>query len=392
MTEDLTTINARLQAELNREIAARQEAESALRRERERGQRCLDAALSSGTDVTDRRQAEEAERASERRYRTLFEYAPDGILIADGESRYLDANPSICRMLGYARDELVGLSASDIVAGAEVEHIAPALYEIKFSSDYHREWQFRRKDGSLFTADVIARSMPDGNLLGVIRDVTERNRVVAALRETEERKRFALDNANVGIWDVDYATGLLRWSAISEAHYGVPIGTFPGTFEAFIERIHPDDRASSLAIIADAMKVGSDFTIQHRTIHPDGTVHWLHGAGRILLGEDGAPVRGVGISQDVTELHRLNDEIRRQRLQVFKATIRTVQDIVNNMLNSFQLVRLEAEGHLSAEILALIDGMVAEAALKLRMLGELETVSERAMAIGEGIDYPGAGS
>lgn len=71
--------------------------------------------LSIGTDITARRRAEEAQRASEARYRTLFEYAPDGILIADPASRYLDANPSICRMLGYARHELIGKLPVDIL-------------------------------------------------------------------------------------------------------------------------------------------------------------------------------------------------------------------------------------------------------------------------------------
>ena len=71
--------------------------------------------LSVGTDITEQKRAEEALRASEARYRTLFEYAPDGIVIADRESHYIDANASICRMLGYSRDELIGLHASDIV-------------------------------------------------------------------------------------------------------------------------------------------------------------------------------------------------------------------------------------------------------------------------------------
>ena len=82
-------------------------------------------------DVTERRQVEEARRASEARYRTLFDCAPDGIVIADLESYYIDANPSMCRMLGYSRDELIGLHASDIVAEEEVQHIAPALSVIK---------------------------------------------------------------------------------------------------------------------------------------------------------------------------------------------------------------------------------------------------------------------
>jgi PAS domain S-box-containing protein len=138
-----------------------------------------------GLDLTERRQAEEARRASEGRYRTLFEYAPDGIVIADQQSYYLDANTSLCRMLGYTRDEFIGLHASDIVAPVEVPHIGSALRVLNANSDHQREWQFRRKDGSVFPAEVIATQMPDGNLLAMIRDITERRAAELALREKE---------------------------------------------------------------------------------------------------------------------------------------------------------------------------------------------------------------
>ncbi len=123
---------------------------------------------------------------AEARYRALFEYAPDGILIADPHSRYLDANAQICRMLGYTRDELIGLHASDIVAVSEVPHIEPAIDAIRSTADYHREWIFRRKDGTTFSADVIATVMPDGNLLGVIRDVTERRLLEAQYQQAQK--------------------------------------------------------------------------------------------------------------------------------------------------------------------------------------------------------------
>lgn len=133
-------------------------------------------------DITDRRRTEDGRRASDARYRALFDYAPDGILIADSNSYYIDANPAICRMLGYSRDELIHLHARDIVANSESEYIVPALNAIKSKAEYNREWQFRRKDGSLFPAEVIGAMMPDGKLLGVIRDTTERHRTDARFR------------------------------------------------------------------------------------------------------------------------------------------------------------------------------------------------------------------
>jgi PAS domain S-box-containing protein len=92
---------------------------------------------------------EERRQAAETHYRTLFNHAPVGNLIADTASYYLDANEAMCRMLGYTREELIGLHASGIVVQSEIQHIEPALKAIKAESDYSRECPFRRKDGSV---------------------------------------------------------------------------------------------------------------------------------------------------------------------------------------------------------------------------------------------------
>jgi len=144
-----------------------------------------------GTDNTARRQAEEARLASEGRYRTLFENAPDGIVIADARGCYLDTNPRTSRMLGYGRDELVGLHASDIVVASGIENVEPASGATRSDSESAREWTFRRKDGSTFPAEVITSVMPDGNLMAMIRDITERKMAVEVIHRlnTDLEKR-----------------------------------------------------------------------------------------------------------------------------------------------------------------------------------------------------------
>jgi PAS domain S-box-containing protein len=160
-------------------------------------------------DITQRKKSEEARRTSEARYRALFDYAPDGIVIADPESYYIDANASACRMLGYAHGELIGLHATDIVVQTEVPHIATALGVIKARSAYHREWQFRRKNGSVFLADVMATQMPDGNLLGMVRDITESRRTELAFAASELRYRRLFETAKDGILILDAETGMV---------------------------------------------------------------------------------------------------------------------------------------------------------------------------------------
>jgi len=154
-------------------------------------------------DITERQHIDAALRESEARYRTLFEYAPDGIVIADSQSRYLDGNASICRMLGYTREEFVGLDAADIIAPAEHAYIEQTLISIKKNADYQREWHFRRKNGSLFEAEVITTMMPDGRVMAMIRDITERKQI----EEARDLFRALIDRSDDAIEVIDPEDG-----------------------------------------------------------------------------------------------------------------------------------------------------------------------------------------
>ncbi|HUG10529.1 MAG TPA: PAS domain S-box protein [Opitutaceae bacterium] len=152
--------------------------------------------LGSQLDITERRRIEAELRASESRFRALFEYAPDGILIASPNGVYLDANASACRLFSYSHEEFVGMDATMLAVESEVPHIAPALEQLQNARDYRREWRFRRKDGSEFPAEVIATTMPDGNIVAIVRDITRHilaeqrlehlNRVYAVLSDINQ--------------------------------------------------------------------------------------------------------------------------------------------------------------------------------------------------------------
>ena len=260
-------------------------------------------------DIGERKRAEEALRATEARYRTLFEYAPNGIVIANPESYYLDANASICKMLGYARDELVGLHAADIVAPGEIQRIGEALSTIKARDDYHREWQFRRKDGSLFPAEVLATQMPDGNLLAVISDISERKQAEKALYESENQFRTMLDGIPQLAW-IARPDGFIYW--YNQRWYDYTNTT--------LEQMQGDGWASvhdpaMLPLVMErwhhCLATGDPYEIEFPLKGADGNFRWFLTRCSSLKGEDGKILRWVGTNTDVSQ-RREDEEVIRQ--------------------------------------------------------------------------------
>jgi diguanylate cyclase (GGDEF)-like protein/PAS domain S-box-containing protein len=263
-----------------------------------------DNQLSTGADKEGIRQLAETP------YQTLFEQAPLGILIANTESYYLDANPTMCRMLGYTRDELIGLQASDIVVPAEIGHISPALQAIKQHRDYHREWQFRRKDGTVFSAEVTATTMPDGNLLGMVRDISERrlaeqeislkNTILLTQQETsldailvvgENEQILSLNQRFIELWGISPAVS----TGLDEPLLQSVAEQIEDT-EAFIARVR--------YLYAHRNEKSSD------EIHlRDGRI--IDGYSSPIKGHDGRYFGRIWYFRDVTESKRAQEALQR---------------------------------------------------------------------------------
>ena len=113
---------------------------------------------------------DETEPSSGDRYRQIVEEAADGIFLSDSDGTYLDVNEVGARMLGMTRDEVIGRKVSDIVSDSEQHALAEVRQRVHAGDWVLREWQMRRKDGSLFTGEVSAKLMPDGRVQGIVRD------------------------------------------------------------------------------------------------------------------------------------------------------------------------------------------------------------------------------
>jgi PAS domain S-box-containing protein len=272
-----------------------------------------------GTDNTARLLAEDARRSSEARYRTLFEYAPEGIIISDPRAYYIDANASMCRMLGYARDELIGLHASDIVAQAEIKHIEPALKTINSGSDYRRQWQLRRKDGSVFDADVIATQMPDGNVLGMVGDITDRKsadqQTANALRELSDVKAAIDQHAIVAITDSKGKITYVNDKFCDISKY--PREELLGQDHRIINSdFHPKEFIRS---IWQTISDGRVWKGEIKNKAKDGTFYWVDTTIVPYLGAKGKPIQYIAIRADITGRKHFEQALQQTNVQLENA-------------------------------------------------------------------------
>ena len=128
-----------------------------------------------------RRQAEEAMRSSEERYRAVFQQAFEAIFIVAPSYVIVDANESACRMLGYTRQEALGLHAADVVHEEDVARVPLRFATMAPGGVIVSERRFVRKDGSIVYGDVSTKALQDGNFQVVVRDATARKQVQTQL-------------------------------------------------------------------------------------------------------------------------------------------------------------------------------------------------------------------
>ena len=254
-------------------------------------------------DITDRVLAKRSLAESESRLRSIFEASSDGIALSDN-ARTIAANPAYVKLFGYSDElEVLGTPFRFRIAKGERDRVSHFIYR-KLRGDDEAdviETRGRRKDGSTFDLEVrvsISQSSGRPLLVGIHRDVSERNRALKELRESEERYRTVVDGSSEGIALISLTSGLFEFvNPALEVFLGVPEGKLVGSkADAILTESKSGERGGSL----DQLREGEDvFEREQRCPRPDGRLVFAD-ISATPLDLDGRPY-AVAFVRDVTE-------------------------------------------------------------------------------------------
>lgn len=257
-------------------------------------------------DLTEERESERALFEEQRKLAGLFKIAPIGIAMAV-DRVLIEVNDTLCRLTGYSRAELVGRDTRFLYSD-QGEYERAALFKYRNDGpEYGNEVDVRwvRKDGVLIdvvlNATYLDRREPRRGITFTVLDMTERRRIAAALRESEETYRLAMEATQDGVWDWNVETGIVRyspaWGRIVKAQ------DVPAHYDSWAERVHPDDWPDVERSLQKHLAGGCTlWQKEHRLRLPNGDWKWVLGRGRVVKRDlQGHPLRMVGTMIDIDE-------------------------------------------------------------------------------------------
>lgn len=274
-----------------------------------------------------RRQHLQRLKESERPYYALFEQSHDGIFLLNLQGVHTKVNSRAAEMLGYAQEEMVGLSFRDTVVPSEhsgSENVLGRLLAGENVPIYERT--FRKKDGTPFPVEISVALVRNSagqplHIQSVVRDLTERRRQEAALLESEAQLKSIMESMQEMVWSASLPDMRLRYmNPYTEQILGRPPVAFYEDHRLWFDTVHPEDRSTAADAGRSLLRDGQ-CEVDYRIVRPDGSARWLHSRTWLVRDGSGVPVRAHGLATDVTERRLALEQafalaIEKERVQV----------------------------------------------------------------------------
>lgn len=272
-----------------------------------------DGAVVTFLDITQRKEAEEALRASEERFRAAFANAAVGVTMGNLEGRYFQVNAAYCAITGYEEKELIGRHFLDITHPDD-RQASESWRETLLSGQVPTivsEKRYFTKAGQTVWVQVSISLARDAqghpaHFIALVENITQRRRAQEALRDSEERFRQLAETMDGVFWLFDSVHG--RCLYVNPAYERVWGRSRQSLYEnpySFLEPVVPED----LPRIQEDVKRTEPHVQEYRLRKPDGSIIWVHNSVFPVRDEQGRIYRMCGIAQDVTERKRTEQAI-----------------------------------------------------------------------------------
>ena len=277
------------------------------------------AILGTGINISERKKAADAIKASEEKYRTLVEQASDAIFITDTSGRFITVNTSACQLSQYSEEELLNMTIYDFAIIEDIQKEPFHFNELQQGKTVITERIVKRKEGIPIYVEINAKLLSDGRLLTFVRDISERKKIEEQAKLLTQQLLKAEEIAQFGFLDWNLITNDLVLSPQINIIYGISEDVI--NVAEFISKVaHPEDKSFINENLELAIKGIKAYNIDHRIIRTDGTIRWLNARGELTRDVSGNPVRLLGTILDITESKLAEEKLKTYNDQLKELT------------------------------------------------------------------------